>query len=232
MSSRVSTDVEVLEISERAALRLRGTVWEHVRSAHLIYRGCLFVGATLARAGISANALTYASLGLAAFAGVAAAAGQLGWAAALVVLSGGFDLLDGVVARETNTSSSWGALLDSTVDRLSDAFPLLGVAVFYADYHAAVLAPAVAIIAGFTVSYVRARAEGLNVALPPLFMRRAERIVLVTASLLVGLWPMEASVPAPLLLLGISVMALLSSAGVISALRSAREQILSREGRQ
>jgi CDP-diacylglycerol--glycerol-3-phosphate 3-phosphatidyltransferase len=232
MSTRAGTDVEALDVSERASVRLRGTVWEHVRSAHVFYRGCLLVGSTLGRAGITANALTYASLGLALLAGVAAAMGQFGWAAALVVLSGAFDLLDGVVARATNTASTWGALLDSTVDRLSDAVPLLGVAVFYADHGAAVLAPAVAIVAGFTVSYVRARAEGLGVTLPPLFMRRAERVVLVTASLLLGLWPMPGPVRAPLLLLGVSVMALLSSAGVVSALRSARQELLSREGRR
>lgn len=225
-TTRVESRVDEVGYSARAETRLRGSVWEHVRSAHVFYRGCLSVGTVLGKAGVSANALTYASLGLAAASAVAAASGQLAWAAALVVLSGAFDLLDGVVARATNTVSKWGALLDSTVDRLSDALPLVGITVFYAGNGAVVAAPALALLAGFSVSYVRARAEGLDIKLPPLFMRRAERIVLVTLSLLAGMLPFEAPVPAPLLLAGVSVMGLLSVAGMVSALRAARAALL------
>ncbi|MDA3030533.1 MAG: CDP-alcohol phosphatidyltransferase family protein [Actinomycetota bacterium] len=45
-----------------------------------------------------------------------------------------FDLFDGAVARQSNTGvSKWGALLDSTLDRLSDAAILLGAMIYYID---------------------------------------------------------------------------------------------------
>jgi len=226
LTSRITTSLEPIDTAGRAEARLRGSVWEHVPSAHSFYRGCLGVGLVLGRVGVSANALTYASLVVAVLAGLAAGSGAFGLAASLVVASGVLDLLDGVVARATRTVSKWGALLDSTADRLADALPLLGVAVFYSDRGSVVALPVLAILAGFTVSYVRARAEALGAVLPPLFMRRAERIVLVTLSLLAGLLPIAAPVPAPLLILGVSVMGLLSFVATIYALRAARQTLL------
>lgn len=223
------TNVAAVAANLRAEERLRGTVWEHVPTSTLVYRGFLGIGAAIGRAGISANALTYTSLLLAGMAGVAAATGSFGWAAVLVIISGVFDMLDGAVARATQTVSKWGALLDSTVDRLADALPLLGVAVFYAGHGPALVAPVLALLGGFTTSYVRARAESLGVVLPPLFMRRPERIVLVTLSLLVGLWPLAAPIPAPLLIFGVTVMGVLSFVGSVSALRAARQLMLSPE---
>ena len=52
-----------------------------------------------------------------------------GWFLALTAL---FDVLDGTVARRSNSSSTFGAFLDSTLDRLADGFVLGGLAVFYA----------------------------------------------------------------------------------------------------
>ncbi len=209
-----------------AVQRLRGSVWEHVPLATAAYRGTLVLGGSLSRTGISANAITYLSLGVAALAGLAAASGSLVVAALLVIASGALDLFDGVVARATGTTSRWGALLDSTVDRLSDGLPLLGLVVFYARSGWLVAVPGLAILGAFTVSYVRARAEALGVALPPLFMRRAERVVLLTLSLFAGVVPCEEGrLQGPLTLLGVAVLAASSFIGVISALRSARHAL-------
>jgi phosphatidylglycerophosphate synthase len=213
--------------TDYAAARLAGTVWEHVPYAHLGYRWCLGLGGLIGRIGISANALTYVSLVLAAFAGVAASFGHFGSAALLVIASGAFDLVDGVVARATNTVSKWGALLDSTVDRLADGLPLAGVVVFYAGSGPLVALPALAMLGAFTVSYIRARSESLGAVLPPLYMRRAERVILVTLSLLAGLVSLDAPVASPLLLLGLSVLGLLNFVGCVSALRAARSALLS-----
>jgi CDP-diacylglycerol--glycerol-3-phosphate 3-phosphatidyltransferase len=78
-----------------------------------------------------------------------------------------------------------------------------------------------AMMTGFAVSYVRARAEGLGISLPPLFMRRAERVVLlllalVTGSITVPGFPSEVA-----MLSIIAVMALLSLVAAVWALRSA-----------
>lgn len=206
-----------------AAQRLRGTVWERFPAAGFLYRAALAVGQGLGRAGVTADGLTYTSLVLAVAAGVAAAFGAFGLAAGLVVISGLCDLLDGVVARATGTVSAYGALLDSVIDRLADALPLVGLVVFYADEGAVAAIPALAILGGFTVSYVRARAEGLGIPLPPLFMRRAERISLVIASLLLGLVAVPSlPVHAPLLLVGVALIALLGFVAAGWALHTAR----------
>ena len=93
----------------------------------------------------------------------------LGYArvAGLVMLTGGvFDALDGAVARETNRMSSFGAFLDSTLDRLSEAAVFVGLIFFYAganrSYEA--LLAAVAMTFSLLTSYTRARAEGRNLA--------------------------------------------------------------------
>jgi CDP-diacylglycerol---glycerol-3-phosphate 3-phosphatidyltransferase len=214
-----------VEQASYAQARLRGTVWEHVASAHVVYRALMGVGRAVGRSGISANTLTYGSLLFAAGAGVTAGLGHFLVAAGLVMLSGVLDVLDGVVARATGTESRYGALLDSTVDRLSDGLPLLGIAVFYGDAHGLAALPVIAMLGGFTVSYVRARAEGLGVKLPALFMRRAERVLLLTVSLLLGAVSLRAPVAAPLLLVGISVGALLNLIGAVAALRAARNAL-------
>jgi CDP-diacylglycerol--glycerol-3-phosphate 3-phosphatidyltransferase len=214
--------------ADAAEVRLRGTVFERVPTAHATYRACLVIGGWIGRAGISANALTYVSLLLAALAGVAAGFGAFGLAAGLVVASGLFDMLDGAVARATRTVSKWGALLDSTVDRLADGFPLLGVTVFYASEGWVAAVPALAMMGAFTVSYVRARAESLGVKLPSLFMRRAERVILITLSLLVGMVALPgAPLDAPLLFIGVAVLGVLNFVGCVWALKAAREILLS-----
>jgi CDP-diacylglycerol---glycerol-3-phosphate 3-phosphatidyltransferase len=214
-----------VEHASYAQARLRGTIWEHVGAAHAAYRALMAVGWAIGRAGISANSLTYASLLFAAGAGVVAAFGQFLLAAGLVITSGLLDVLDGVVARATGTESQYGALLDSTVDRLSDGLPLLGIAVFYGNAHGASAVPIVAMLGGFTVSYVRARSEALGVKLPALFMRRAERVLWLAFSLLLGSVSLRAPVAAPLLLAGLSVGAVLNLIGAGAALRAARNAL-------
>jgi CDP-diacylglycerol--glycerol-3-phosphate 3-phosphatidyltransferase len=211
--------------ADYAQTRLRGTVWEHSGTAHVLYRAMIFAGGGIGRIGISANALTYGSLVCAMAAGIAAALGAFGWAAVLVLASGTLDVLDGVVARATRTVSRYGALLDSTVDRLADGLPLLGVAVFYGKSEAYAAVPALAMLGGFTISYVRARAEALGAVLPALFMRRAERVLLLTLCLLLGTLPLNLPLRAPLLLVGLAVVALLNFAATFAALRAARQAL-------
>src|SRR6058998_27064 len=78
-----------------------------------------------------------------------------------------FDVLDGTVARRSNRSSTFGAFLDSTLDRLADGFVLGGLAVFYATsrLHASVpmiIVCLLGLIGAFLTSYTRARAEALG----------------------------------------------------------------------
>jgi CDP-diacylglycerol--glycerol-3-phosphate 3-phosphatidyltransferase len=218
--------------TDMARDRLRGTVWERLPTAQTLYVGCLFAGRWLGRHGITANALTYTSLLLAVAAGVTAAIGHLAVAGLLVLASGLCDMLDGVVARATGTQSAYGALLDSTVDRLTDGLPLLGLVVAYGGDGALAAVPGLAMLGGFAVSYVRARAESLGAKLPSLFMRRPERVALLTASLLLAEVLPDGVVFAPLLLAGISLMAVLNVVGVVAALRAAKLALVSTRSTQ
>ena len=173
----------------------------------------------LARTGVTPNSLTMLSLVPAILSGVFAAYGALGWAAVFLLLSGVCDMLDGPLARSTGTVSRYGALLDSTVDRITDAAPLLGLTVFYATTGWMAVVPAFTLLAAYTVSYVRARCEGLKVQLPPLWMRRGDRMVLIAVALLAGLLSQS------LTLIGIALTGILSALAAADALRVARHVI-------
>ena len=106
-----------------------------------------------------------------------------GWFLGLTAL---FDVLDGTVARRSNTSSTFGAFLDSTLDRLADGFVLGGLAVFYATsrLHAHIpmlIVALMGLIGAFLTSYTRARAEALGLDAKIGFLQRPERVVLLSA---------------------------------------------------
>lgn len=205
--------------------RLKGTLWGKLVLARGFYRGVEVVAKWLARVGVSADAITYASLVMALISGVAVGIGHPGLAAICLLLSGSLDLLDGAVARTTGSASRWGALLDSTLDRLGDAAPMAGVIFYYSHLPWAAAAPLLTIVAGFTISYVRARAEGLGLRLPSLFMRRAERVLLVAGSLALGTVGFEVAVSAPLMLAGVALTGILSVIGAVTILAAARNAL-------
>jgi CDP-diacylglycerol--glycerol-3-phosphate 3-phosphatidyltransferase len=147
------------------------------------------VAASIGRSGVHPNVLTAISLVPALAAGVAAAWGAFAAAALLLLVSGVFDLLDGAVARQTGKTSRFGALLDSSLDRLSDAAVPAGMVLYYAPHGGVIILPLLLIVSGFSVSYVRARAEGLQIELPRLWMRREDRMVLLLVGLLLAPLP-------------------------------------------
>jgi CDP-diacylglycerol--glycerol-3-phosphate 3-phosphatidyltransferase len=177
------------------------------------------VASVLARTGVTPNTLTLLSLLPALVSGVLAAYGAFGWSTLFLLLSGVFDMLDGPLARSTGTVSRYGALLDSTVDRITDASPLLGLTVFYATSGWMAVVPAFTLLAAYTVSYVRARCEGLKVQLPPLWMRRGDRMVLIALSLLLGVFSPAVTLG------GIGLVGVLSLLAAADALRVARNVI-------
>src|SRR6185295_2055110 len=96
-----------------------------------------------------------------------------------------FDVLDGTVARRSNKSSTFGAFLDSTLDRLADGALLGGLAVFYAlnpNHHNVpmVVVCLAGLIGAYLTSYIRARAEALGVDAKVGMVQRPERIVLLS----------------------------------------------------
>jgi len=96
-----------------------------------------------------------------------------------------FDLLDGTLARMSDSGgSTWGALLDSTLDRISDAAVLGSLAYFLMKSHDR-LVPVliVALVAGGLVSYIKARAEGLGIECNGGLAERTDRLIIIFVAL-------------------------------------------------
>lgn len=160
--------------------------------------------------GWSPNGLTLASIPPALLAGVAAGAGWLATAAVLFTLSGILDLLDGALARATGRQSRFGALLDSSLDRVADAAVPIGLVVLFAPQGWMAALPATALLAGLWVSYIRARAQSLSLDLPRLWMRREDRFALMVVALL---W--SAAQPGPVA--GVPYAPVLGACAIIAA---------------
>ena len=110
--------------------------------------------------------------------------GQVRWGAFLLLLSGLLDILDGKVAREGGTASTFGAFYDSTLDRVGEAALFGGIAVYFlrSELPAERITLAVgvaiaALAASLLVSYTRARAEGLGLECKVGIAQRAERFL-------------------------------------------------------
>ena len=149
------------------------------------------VGRGLAAAHISADAVTLFGVSVQIVASVLIIDGRLLAAGLVSIVAALADAFDGAVAKARGTSSKFGALLDSTTDRLSDALFCVPIAWLYgvspdvvgrADNGVAALALA-ALVSSFLVSYVKARAEGLGLECNVGIAERAERIIIIIAGL-------------------------------------------------
>ncbi len=164
----------------------------------------IFVIRPLARLGITPNMLTCLGLVLSGITAVVLAQGLLfvgGW---LVLFAGIFDMFDGAMARVQNAATTFGAFLDSTLDRYSESIILFGL-LYYALQHPGLqdkLWPVaneqswmitfafIAVVGSLMVSYTKARAEGLGLECKTGLLARPERVVLLAIGLLThtGIW--------------------------------------------
>jgi CDP-diacylglycerol--glycerol-3-phosphate 3-phosphatidyltransferase len=105
----------------------------------------------------------------------------VGWAGALILFAGLFDMLDGQVARLGNMKSTFGALYDSVLDRYSELIMFLGICYYLVGHHyfLSSIFAFVALIGSMMVSYVRARAEGLGIECKGGLMQRPERVITI-----------------------------------------------------
>jgi CDP-diacylglycerol--glycerol-3-phosphate 3-phosphatidyltransferase len=110
--------------------------------------------------------------------------------AALFVLGSVLDILDGALARSSGKGTTFGAFLDSTTDRIGEAFMLGAIAlVFFRDGNEVAVAFAFAAVAGsFLVSYTRARAEALGLKGDVGIGSRAERVIVIVSGLVLAPW--------------------------------------------
>ncbi len=150
----------------------------------------------LARTRLTPNMLTTAGVTLCALGGVLVYfeyRNELLWfwlGAAVFVVGSVLDILDGALARAGGKQTAFGAFIDSTTDRASEAFMLGAIAlVFMRDENEVALGLTIAAIAGsFLVSYTRARAEALGLRGDVGIGSRAERVVVISAGLVLAPW--------------------------------------------
>jgi len=118
----------------------------------------------------------------------ALAGGRLRLGGLLVALASLFDSLDGAVAREMGQSSTFGAFLDSTIDRYSEATILLGLLLWFARIGGRVetVLIYIALFGSLMVSYTRARAEAVGMQCKEGLLTRLERVILIVIGLLAG----------------------------------------------
>lgn len=104
----------------------------------------------------------------------------IGWGGFTILFAGVFDMMDGRLARMGNMSSTFGALWDSTLDRYSEMVSLFGISVVFlnAGWFWTGIVTYAAILGSVMVSYVRARAEGLDIECKVGLLQRPERVVI------------------------------------------------------
>ncbi len=156
---------------------------------NLAYRITDPIVGILSKSGITPNALTLISLALNIVTAYVIATGHFLLGGVLVLVSGSFDLLDGALARFTKQTTKFGAILDSTVDRISEAALLCGLLIWYVpqeDASLKIVLIFVVLIGSFLVSYIRARAEGLGWQCQVGLFTRAERVIVLAIGLLIN----------------------------------------------
>jgi CDP-diacylglycerol--glycerol-3-phosphate 3-phosphatidyltransferase len=150
----------------------------------------------LARTRVTPNALTTAGVSLCLAAAVIVYFEYhdkllFYWLGAFVFVVGSIlDILDGALARAGGKTTPFGSFLDSTTDRVGEGAMLGAIALIFARHgNEVALGATIAAIAGsFLVSYTRAKAEALGLRGDVGLGSRAERVVAITAGLVLAPW--------------------------------------------
>ena len=142
----------------------------------------------LSKTPITPSTITWFGFLLAVSAAALIVKGHLLTAGFVVLIAGFFDMLDGALARCTNQTTRFGAILDSTLDRLSEAVLLLSILVLYAGEQSitGILLVSVALVGSLLVSYIRARAEALGLECEVGLFTRTERVIVLVLGLLLN----------------------------------------------
>jgi len=137
--------------------------------------------AAISYLGINPNLLTLIGFLITIFAGIYFARGEFVAAGLVIILAGIFDMLDGRVARITDSVTKFGAFFDSVLDRYSDLVIFLGLMIYYskAQRLSYMILSGVVMMGAVMTSYTRARAESLIPLCKVGFLERPERLVLL-----------------------------------------------------
>jgi CDP-diacylglycerol--glycerol-3-phosphate 3-phosphatidyltransferase len=142
----------------------------------------------LNKIGLTPNIITWLALIINILAAVAAATNYLLASGLLVLFAGLFDILDGALARYANKTTRFGALMDSTFDRFSEAIVLFGLLYLYVNVGKTmeIWLIFIVMIFSFLISYIRARSEGLDIENKTGLFTRTERVIILALGLIVN----------------------------------------------
>jgi phosphatidylglycerophosphate synthase len=163
-----------------------------------------------------------ALLGIAA--GAAAATGRFAIAGWFFLFSGILDTMDGRLARLRNEVSPAGAAVDSVLDRYVDAVMLMGLGWYYRESWVLLLV-LFAMLGTSVVPYIRAKGEGMGVAIKDGVMQRAERMLYLGSTVALSpifealLFPTDRHPNHYLAIVGLGFLAVTSNLTAVSRFR-------------
>jgi CDP-diacylglycerol---glycerol-3-phosphate 3-phosphatidyltransferase len=187
------------------------------------------VAKLLLRLGVSPDAVTFVgTLGVCVGALAFFPRGELALGVVVVTAFVFSDMIDGQMARLSGRQSSWGAFLDSTLDRIGDAAIFAGLVLWFAGGGGSLWLAGLALyclVMGNLTSYARARAEALGMQAKGGIAERADRLVLI----LVATFFADALDFEPLLAVALVLLAVASTVTVGQRVLSVRRQALAHE---
>lgn len=155
------------------------------------------------------------------------------WSGATIIIFSLFDMLDGQVARLGGMTSTFGAMYDSVLDRYCELFTLGGITYYLMEtgYETGAIITFLALIGSIMVSYVRARAEGLDIECKIGLMQRPERVVVTSvAALACGIYGYNSETPSfdPILILVVAmgIIAVFANLTAFARIMHCRKQLM------
>jgi CDP-diacylglycerol--glycerol-3-phosphate 3-phosphatidyltransferase len=149
----------------------------------------LHVGQWFAGMGVTANMATLLGLLLNGIVAVIIAFGFPVVGGILLLVASAFDMVDGAIARATNSVSKFGGFFDSTLDRYSEIVVYVGLLIWLnqtGDDHLGAVLVLVAATGALMISYARARAEAIGYGASVGLVARPERVVLLALCLIIN----------------------------------------------
>ncbi|MBN2184881.1 MAG: CDP-alcohol phosphatidyltransferase family protein [Candidatus Krumholzibacteriota bacterium] len=141
-------------------------------------------------AGITPMGITLFGVFLSLVGGWVVGMGRLGTGAVILIISGLSDAIDGSLARSQGKSTTLGAFIDSTGDRVSELVYFIGLVFYFMGktpvHNLMIFFSMVALAGSFLTSYARARAEGLGLDCSVGVLERPERVALLVFGLVFG----------------------------------------------
>ena len=153
------------------------------------------LGVFFNKLGIKPNTMTILGVTGTALGAYMLARGNMLWGGLLILITVPFDALDGTMARLRGEANEWGAFVDSVADRYSELITYAGLLYYFIDHGNALGSMLVfaAASGSVLVSYVRARAESVNLFAKGGILTRVERYIVLAPALvfnqpMIALW--------------------------------------------